>query len=284
MATLKDTKRRILSVKSTQKITRAMKLVSSAKFTRANNDVLGARPYGRSLDEIVERLANDQILSSPLVEKRQEKKILVVAVATDRGLCGGLNTNLVKAGSRFLASKTKEGILFDLALWGRKTEPLAVLAKDRVQFRSEKILEKPSYQFALEQAKNLRNFFLEGVYDGIYFLYSEFKNALTQAPVVEQFLPISIERGPVRQETRFLFEPNKETILDSLFFKQMASKIHRILLEGAACEHAARMTAMDNATNNADDVIRRLTLEYNRARQAAITKELIEITSGAEAL
>lgn len=287
MPSLKDTKRRIVSVKNTQKITRAMKLVSSAKFTRANHLVLNARPYGHSLDEMIKRLIGEESMASPLLEERIEKKSLLVIVATDRGLCGSLNANLIKLSQRFLDEKKHVGISVDVVLWGRRAEMVVNHRKEKVNSKNEKVLDKPSYEFAANAAKQFNRTFLEKSYDRIYCAYSQFNNALTQTPKIDLLLPIRAEIGKENLQNNprdFLLEPSKDTLLNSLLAKQIANKLYRILLEGSASEHAARMTAMDNATNNADEVIRRLTLEYNRARQAAITKELIEITSGAEAL
>ena len=293
MPSLKDTKRRIVSVKNTQKITRAMKLVSSAKYARANRAIVNAGPYEQSFKKMIEILidGDGERLTSPLLEHNPEKKILVVLVSSDRGLCGGLNSNLFKVCNRLLQEKQEQGIECELGLWGKRAIMFGQKSSLISQFRLEKVLEKPSFSFASKNAATFCSWFEEKKYDRIIVLYSKFKNAMTQTPTVEQILPVQLTDDIAKKtdgqglgDSDFIFEPNKASILESAVAKKVASSIYQILLNGAASEHAARMTAMDNATNNAEEVIRSLTLQYNRARQAAITKELIEITSGAEAL
>lgn len=284
MSNLKDTKRRIGSVKNTQKITRAMKLVSAAKYARANQAATKARPYGDTFDQMVKRLAAATECKSPLLEQRAEKKALFVVIATDRGLCGSLNTFLFKRCSQFLDEKMAAGVAVDLVLWGRRAGLFGKRRKERKISAEEKVLEKPSFDFAAKAARDFAEQFKSAEYDRVYVGYSRFVNALTQEGTVEQILPVSVADGESRDSRQFLYEPDRDLLLDSLLSRQLGSKLFRIFLDGSASEHAARMTAMDNATNNANEVIKRLTLQYNRARQAAITTELIEITSGAEAL
>lgn len=286
MAGLKDTKRRIISVKNTQKITKAMKLVSAAKYARANQAATNARPYGESFDELVKSLAaacGDDV-KIPLLENREVKKALLVVVATDRGLCGGLNSNLFKNCTKFLEEQKKNGVTIELVAWGKRAAMYCKTRPEKLISSEEKVLQACSYEFAKENGKIFSNHFIEGQYDSISFAYSKFRNALTQIPTVAKILPAGIEETDEALERQFIFEPEMKTLLEGLLEKQVVNKIYRIFLEGSASEHASRMAAMDSATNNAQDVIKKLTLEYNRARQAAITSELIEITSGAEAL
>jgi F-type H+-transporting ATPase subunit gamma len=284
MSNLKDTKRRIGSVKNTQKITRAMKLVSAAKYARANQAAIKARPYGDTFDQMVRRLASASDGESPLLTQRDEKKVLLIVIATDRGLCGSLNTFLFKRCGQFLDEKKEQGVATELVLWGRRAGFFGKKRKEKKIASEEKVLEKPSFEFAAKAAKGFATEFENAGYDRVYVAYSKFVNALTQEATVEQILPVMVTDDKLVEKREFIFEPEQQALLDSLLSKQLGSKLFRIFLEGAASEHAARMTAMDNATNNADEVIKRLTLQYNRARQAAITTELIEITSGADAL
>ena len=291
MPSLKDTKRRIGSVKSTQKITRAMKLVSSAKFARANRAILNARPYGEAFANMVSLMVKGEEQSSPLLEKRDEKKTLLIIVSSDRGLCGGLNSNLFKEVGRFLSERSQKGVQADLILWGKRSCMYGSKRPETSLNKEEKVLDKPDYGFVARHTTEFCRQFEEGEYDRVVVAYSHFQNAITQKPTLKQLLPVephedsgetSGDENGVAKE--FLFEPEKQALVDQILRQQIATDLYGILLNGAASEHAARMTAMDNATNNADDVIRSLTLLYNRARQAAITKELIEITSGADAL
>ena len=292
MPSLKDTKRRIVSVKNTQKITRAMKLVSSAKYARANRAIVNAGPYEQAFKSMIKLLINEEEgpISSPLLEQNPEKKALVIIVSSDRGLCGGLNSNLFKACNHLLKEKQQQGIECDLGLWGKRSIMFGQKTSFKRSFELEKVLENPTFSFANKNAANFCSWFEQKKYDRIFVVYSKFKNAMTQTPTVEQVLPVQLDEEPSKSGDQtpdpgqFIFEPTKASILESAVAKKVASSLYHILLNGAASEHAARMTAMDNATNNAEEVIRSLTLEYNRARQAAITKELIEITSGAEAL
>lgn len=291
MPSLKDTKRRIGSVKSTQKITRAMKLVSSAKFARANRAILNARPYGEAFANMVDQIVKGEEASSPLLEKREEKKTLLIVVSSDRGLCGGLNSNLFKDVSRFLDERIKKGVQTDLVLWGKRACMFGSKRSETSLSKQEKVLDKPDYGFVAQHTADYSQQFEAGNYDRVYVAYSHFYNAITQKPTLKQLLPVESREvvkkdasESVGESREFLFEPEKQALVDQILRQQIATDLYGILLNGSASEHAARMTAMDNATNNADDVIRSLTLLYNRARQAAITKELIEITSGADAL
>jgi len=301
MPSLKDTKRRIVSVKNTQKITHAMKLVSAAKFSRANQAVIAARPYGKALDEMVARLSTmaGDSFESPLVRSSSvEKKILVVIVASDRGLCGSLNTNLFKNVGRFIKEKKAAGVEVSIATWGKRAALFARKTAMKVLNDREKVLEKPNYTVARKASEDLVQLFVgDGTsasgFDRVYLAFVEFKSALSQSPVVRQLLPVGAAPADATKSeapaqgsggSNVIVEPGLADMLPQLLKKQVASLVFRAFLEGAASEHGARMTAMDSATKNAKEVIRKLTLQYNRARQAAITKELIEITSGAEAL
>jgi F-type H+-transporting ATPase subunit gamma len=288
MPSLKEIRRRINSVKSTQKITRAMKLVSTAKFARANTAVVAARPYGKAFDAMVERLvaaAGDDI-ELELMQSRQEKKALIALVSTDRGFCGSLNANLFKYTLGFIAKKRKEGVEIEMITLGKRARTLATKLKYKVVSSAERVLERPNYDKSKQLADDLVQHFTTGGYDRVYLAFVEFKSALSQQPTVLQILPVGRKAGtePNPADANIIVEPALKDLLPGLLKRQIASVVFRSLLEGSASEHGARMTAMDSATNNANEVLKRKKLEYNRARQAAITKELIEITSGAQAL
>lgn len=291
MPSLKDIRRRIQSVKNTQKITRAMKLVAAAKFARANQAVVAARPYGTAFDAMVSRLvaaAGDE-LDSPLVTERPEQNVLVILLATDRGFCGGLNSNLFKATLPFIEAKRKEGKKVDVTPWGKRSRLFMNKFPNYKQLGGrEKILDKPSYTQAQELAAEIAAKYEAGEYDRIYISYVEFRSAMSQTPKVKQLLPIpkpkDIDPNEASAASLLITEPAIKDLLPGLLRRSIASNLFRTMLEGAASEHGARMTAMDSATNNAKEVLRAKQIQYNRARQAAITKELIEITSGAQAV
>ena len=286
MPNLKDIKRRIISVKNTQKITHAMKLVSAAKFARANHAVLAARPYGDGFEQMVDKVilaAGDT--PSRLTELRgQHKRELLVLVATDRGLCGSLNSGLFKATTRFVKERTDAGVTLDTIAWGRRSGMFCRKVKWNVLNEKEKVTEKPKYSRASTLAEELVTMYLNGSYDAVHIAFVEFKSALSQVPVMKQILPVKAKQTSTEVATNLILEPEANKIVEAALEKLVLGQIFRILLEATASEHGARMTAMDSATKNAKEVIRKLTLQYNRGRQAAITKELIEITSGAEAL
>lgn len=286
MGSLKDTKRRITSVKNTQKITKAMKLVSAAKFAKANSCLQSIRPYNEAFDRIVGRvLSGTEIKKNKLAEVRQVRRSLVVLMMPDKGLCGGLNSNIIKKADALVKSLSKDSVEIDLVQWGLRGKVLASKNPIKVVSSREKVLEKPIYKFAKEVTGFMISEFEQEKYDSVFAIYPRFVNAMVQIPEVTSLLPcLSEDYKKESKDDLFVFEPSCEKLLDSLLRKQLANKVFRMMLEGSASEHAARMTAMDNATNNADEVVKRLTLEYNRGRQAAITTELIEITSGAEAL
>lgn len=291
MPSLKDIRRRIKSVRNTQKITKAMKLVAAAKFARANAAIVAARPYGAAFDAMVARLISvvGEEISSPLLEQREEKKALVALLATDRGFCGSLNSNLFKQSAAFLNGKRESGVEIELWPLGKRAKLYAAKTRFRQLEAREKVLERPNYQLAKEIADRLIKAFTDEGYDRVYIAFVEFRSALSQAPKMLQVLPVpSVAEGAAASKAQIqpdiIIEPAAKEMLASLLRRQVASRIFRSLLEGAASEHGARMTAMDSASNNASKVLKRINLQYARARQAAITKELIEITSGANAL
>lgn len=299
MPSQKQIKRRIVSVKNTQKITRAMKLISVARFAKANTAVSGARPYARAFSRIVRRLLNSSNadVASPFLrrsgEQKSESKVLIVVLSTDRGLCGGLNTNLFKKTASWIKEKKAEGADVSVIAWGRRIQMFAKKQDYKVIEKKEKVTEKPNYDKAKSLAMPLVDRYISGEFDAIYLSYMEFKSAMSQIPTVIKLLPIDAEEDDAaskdatkEDDTKidYIIEPNFAELIHRMLEKRMVGTVLRCLLEAVASEHGARMTAMDSATKNAGEVIRKLTLQYNRARQAVITKELIEITSGAEAL
>ena len=293
MPSLKSIRTRIASVKSTQKITRAMKLVSAARLRRAQDAIVAARPYANALSaavaEIVARAGAD---AHPLLDRRVPERLTMVPLTSDRGLAGGFNANVFRAIQRFVAEQQ------------RATPPAREIAveivgkKGRAYFRRRRAtigheLPGPTAETAVkiaqEMAQIVTHSFQNGRTDAVYLVYNEFKSAGTQRVVVEPLLPITAAnlRLPEAEATAsvdFLYEPSKQRLLDAILPMYIESQIYRGLLESMASEFGARMTAMDNATSNAKEMISSLSLQYNRARQAAITKELMEIVGGAEAL
>ena len=287
MASLKDIKRRIGSVKSTQKITNAMKLVSASKFARASHAVQSARPYGQSFDQMVQKVVSglSEGVRSSLMESREEKRSLFIVVGSDRGLCGGFNANLFKKSKEVIEQKKSEGIDVTLWGWGRRPSLFCQSMGLPTLPGLEKVLVNPQYSKSMELANKVMSHF-ESDFDRVYLCYPRFKSAIEQIPVAQLLLPVKPVDNTIESSncSDVIVEPSGEKMLTSLLEQLIRSQIHRTLLESAASEHGARMSAMDSATNNAKEVQKKLTLQYNRARQAAITKELMEIIGGAEAL
>lgn len=287
MANLRDIRKRILSVKNTQKITSAMKLVAASSFAKSASAVTKGRPYHKSFTDMVSNLitARGEDISSPLLTERKEKKTLLVMVGTDKGLCGGLNTNNFKNAAYWAKERKNSGVDVELLCWGKKASIFAKKTDFKIIGNVEKVLDKPQYIDAQKLASELVDKFLDKSYDRIFLAHNEFKSAMEQNPKVFQLLPIVPDESASEKEPLdTIVEPEIGEVIDTVLAKKVYGDVYRILLEGAASEHGARMTAMEAATNNASEVIKKLTVQYNRARQAAITTELIEIISGAEAL
>jgi F-type H+-transporting ATPase subunit gamma len=293
MASLRTIRTRIKSVRSTQKITKAMKLVDAAKLRGAQDAVLRARPYAQLLGELLASLARSRaeagMAPHPLMEERPMKRVEVVMLTSDRGLCGGFNSNIVRRAQRFVTEEGEKYEAMQFATIGRKGRDFSrkrgfVTRKDYVGF-----FTRLRFAQAREVADDLIAEFTSGRIDGAFLLYNQFKSAISQQITLTQLLPIASPPEGAKDVKGFitpehLFEPDRRELLDQLIPRQLSTQIWRALLESKASEHGARMTAMDAATKNAGEMIGRLSLEYNRARQAAITKELMEIVSGAEAL
>ncbi|HTI73265.1 MAG TPA: ATP synthase F1 subunit gamma [Candidatus Limnocylindria bacterium] len=287
MPSTRDIRRRIKSVKNTAQITKAMQMVASAKMRKAQSVALAGRPYASLMtDVLAAAVAGAGEFSHPLMERREIKKRAVILVSTDKGLCGALNTNLLREAAKF----DKNTTVFVTA--GRKAAQWAARAKRDLaaEFSYKDI---PQFAEARAISRCARDLFLEGKVDEVSILYSRFITTLTQKPEVRPLLPLAeltgfgpkgepVELKPTAQE--FLFEPNPAGVLGSLLPKYLDYVVYQILLESKASEQSARMVAMKNATDNAKQLIKDLTLEYNKLRQANITKELLEITSAAMAM
>jgi F-type H+-transporting ATPase subunit gamma len=288
MPSLRDIRRRIVSVKNTQQITNAMKMVSAAKLQRAQERVQATRPYAERMGFVVEHLqARIRPTAHPLLTPRAEGKTLLLLITSDRGLCGGFNTNVQRLALEQLRQLSAAGEV-DIVTVGKK-------GRDYLTYRQfplhetyiELFLRQVTYEQAQDVAAKLLRAYLEEAYRQVLVLYNRFRSAMSQQPTVLRLLPMStledVEADP-EEPFDYLYEPSAPQVLDSLLRKQVEIQLFQIFQESYAGEHGARMTAMDAATTNAAEMIERLTLTFNRARQAAITKEIIEVVSGADAL
>jgi F-type H+-transporting ATPase subunit gamma len=289
MPSLKAVRIRIASVKSTQKITRAMKLVAAARLRRAQDAIIAARPYAEALSEAVAELAaRAGEEAHPMLQKRPVKRIALVTLTSDRGLAGGFNANVGRASVTFVREerdKGPDGPEIALYILGRKGREFARRRKLNIGHEWPGTAGDTALQRAREIALTVTDEFTEGKVDAVYLVYNQFRSAISQKVVVTPLLPVTpAQLSSEAAATDFLYEPSKEELLGMLLPLYLESQIYRALLESIASEFGARMSAMENATNAARDMIERLTLQYNRARQASITKELMEIVGGAEAL
>ncbi len=289
MATLRDIKRRIKGVQSTQKITKAMKMVAAAKLRRAQEAIINARPYAKKIYEVLSHLASEEDLANnPFLQKKEIKNVAIVVVTADRGLCGAFNSNIIKETTRLFSEEYSENNV-RLYCIGRKS--FEFFSKGDINLFGKKtgIFSSLKYDVSLEIYNELVAGFLNDSYQKVIIIYNEFKSIIQQKIVVEQFLPVSVsaydnQSSNNLKNSNFIFEPNQEYIFNYLLPKHLKAQLWRILLESNAAELGAQMTAMDNATTNAKELIRTLQLKYNKERQAAITKEILEIVSGANAL
>ena len=286
MASLKSIKKRIVSVKNTRQITKAMKMVSAAKLRRAQENVVAARPYAKKLGEVLQTLAaNLEGDLHPLLEKRDAKKLLLIVITSDRGLCGGFNSNLCKAGDRYIKEKMNSYEQISVLTIGRKGYEF-LKSRYTVYKNFSNVLAKPSYQTAAMLAQEVIDGFVAGEYDQVELLYNSFRTVMSQDITFQQLLPVEPESKGTADETpvEFIYEPSVGELLAEILPKNIEVQIFKAMLETVAGEHGARMTAMDSASKNANEMIGKLTLQYNRARQAAITTELMEIISGSESI
>jgi F-type H+-transporting ATPase subunit gamma len=285
MANLKDIKKRIGSLKNTSQITKAMKMVSAAKLRRAQEAIVAARPYADKMQAVLSNLSSGVDSSSnPLLEVREVQKVGVILFTSDRGLCGGFNGNLIKKMEKAAAAELAgKEIVYNF--YGKK-------GKEYFKRRGiEPVIENSTasagngYDLSLDMSDSVIDAYVNGEIDELYLIYGEFESAMTQTPVFERLLPIvSEDTSEDTEAPDFLFEPDATGLLERLLPKYIASQLYRAVLETAASEHGARMSAMDSASKNAGEMIGDLTVQYNRVRQAAITTDLMDIINGAQAV
>jgi len=288
MPSLKDIKKRISSVKSTQQITKAMKMVAAAKLRKAQEAAVFARPYAEKLHLVVSNLTQSkEIDDQPLLKQRGAERALVVLMTADRGLCGGFNANVSKEAERFVRQNEQGFTDIDLMIIGRKGRDfLKNRIGDKITKVHEDITSDATYKTAQLIGQEVVDAYCEEKYDAVYVIYNAFQSAIVQIVTVERMLPFQPQESEEIEEENldYLYEPNQRTVLSQLLPKMVEVQIFRALLESNASEQGARMSSMDSASRNAADMIDKLTLQYNRARQAAITTELMEIISGAESV
>lgn len=288
MATLRDIKTRIVGVKSTQKITKAMKMIATAKLRGAQQRIVGARPYANKIGELLSRLAaDDSFQSNKFFASRDSKNVCAVVITADRGLCGAFNTNIIREASSFINEELKNESAVSVYAVGKKASEYFGKRNYSIAGKITGLFGSLEYQSTLQLYNDLIPKYLKGDVDKIVLVYNEFVSMIQQKIVKVQLLPIPFLETVEREKTHstnYIFEPNQLSIFESLIPKHLKVQIWRALLESNAAELSARMTAMDNATTNAQELIRSLNLTYNKERQAAITKEILEIVSGANAL
>jgi F-type H+-transporting ATPase subunit gamma len=286
MPSLIDLRRRIRSVRNTQQITKAMKMVSAAKLRRAQDRVIAARPYSQMLRRFLESVAaaaasSDEAASNPLLARRPEQRIQALVITADRGLAGAFNSNVIRATQRFIGERSGQRV--ELELMGRKGRDF--FRKRHPDISGEHttlFLRTVSYDEALMIARRVMQRFIDEEIDAVYIVGNEFKSIATQQVSVSRLLPVEVPQG--REPVDYIYEEPPEEILNDLLPRYVEMTVYRAMLESSAAEHAARMTAMDAASSNAAEMIDTLTLNLNRVRQASITREIIEIVSGAAAL
>ncbi len=299
MASLKAIRKRIKSVKNTAKITKAMKMVAAAKVKRAQNAIVALRPYANELEDLIIhrlylRTADHEL--HPLLVERPVKKIELLVMTADRGLCGSFNSGIIKTAERFL--RTQKGVYESISLSTVGTRGYDYFSRRGAKIRKSynEVFEEFNFQAASTIGQELATHFQESDLDAVFLVYNEFRSIISQRPLMKQLLPLKelkLEQSadythglipPPNDTVDFLYEPSRGEILNDLLPRHLSVEIYRSMLESIVSEHGARMSAMDSATRNANKLISKLTLYYNRVRQAAITKELIEIVSGAEAI
>ncbi len=288
MANLKEVRTRIGSVSSTQQITSAMKMVSAAKFRRAQNAILGMRPYSAQLNEIMNDIYTEDGIVTPYHENRKVENVLLIVVTSNKGLCGAFNSNVIKeatARAKHYTDEAKTSTL-DLITIGKRASEFFGKRAYNVVATHDELLDKPSFDSIANLADSVMQSFCDKKYDRVELIYNQFKNSLVQILSTEQFLPVEPKKavGTSTKRNDYIYEPGKVEILREMVPLTLRSHFYRVVLDSLAAEHGARMNAMQKATDNATELLKELKLSYNKARQAAITNEIIEIVSGSEAL
>ncbi|MCR4811731.1 MAG: ATP synthase F1 subunit gamma [Bacteroidales bacterium] len=288
MANLKEVRTRIGSVSSTQQITSAMKMVSAAKFRRAQNAILGMRPYSAQLNEIMNDIDVEDGVVTPYHDNRKLGRVLLVVVTSNKGLCGAFNSNVIKEATARVNHYTNEEKVADLQMItiGKRATEFFGKRKVNVVGSHDELLDKPSFDAIATLADSVMQSFCDKKYDRVELIYNQFKNSLVQILSTEQFLPVVPKSAASVTSKRndYIYEPSKMEILREMVPLTLRSHFYRVILDSLAAEHGARMNAMQKATDNATELLKELKLSYNKARQAAITNEIIEIVSGSEAL
>ena len=288
MASLKEVKSRILSVNSTQQITKAMKMVAAAKLRRAQDRVIQLRPYSDKLQTILNNLSSSSGSNSKLLEERKINKVLLIVVGSDKGLCGSFNSSVIKYTNQLIEidyKKHYENKKLTILPIGKKMFDHYKKRNFLILDKFWSILKKSSYDDVAGISNFLMNEFILENYDKIDIIFNEFKNVAVQNTMTSTFLPVNEENDDEdKNDTNYIFEPNQKDILNKLIPKALTANLFKTILESNASEQGARMTAMSQATDNATELLKELKLSYNRSRQAAITKEILEIVGGAEAL
>jgi len=292
MANLRDIRNRIQSVKNTQQITRAMKMVSAAKLRRAQNNIQNLRPFANHILSVIADIAATHRIQHKLLSTNEApKRVLLVVLTSDRGLAGGFNNNINRYAYKFYQDNAGKYEQMDFLFIGRKAADFFRARQIQGVETILNLAREVSFNLASGISTRLMEEFNSGGYDSVFLVYNEFKSAISQTVTLEQLLPVDVknsrllgEDGKMGYSKDLIFEPEPEQIVDELLKKHFAIQVYRAMCESVAAEHGARMAAMENATKNAGEMIRSMTLTYNKLRQASITTELIEITSGAEAL
>jgi F-type H+-transporting ATPase subunit gamma len=289
MATLRDIKKRIGTVKNTQKITKAMKMVAAAKLRRAQMAVIGSRPFAGKLEQVVRDIAAKSSSAkgkvNPLfVARDQKKKVELLVFTSNRGLCGGFNSNLLRQTGAFLKDLRAKNLDVCLNVVGKKGREFFTARQIKIDNQYIPWAEKFPYEEANQYMADVVQRFLAGEIDEFYIVYNKFVSAIKQDITFQKLLPLDLPQGDVSHGLDFIYEPSRRELLDTLLPKYLATQVFKAHLESLASELGSRMSAMDSATNNAVDMIGKLTLKYNRARQSAITTELMDIVNGAESL
>jgi len=285
MANLKEIRIRITSVGSTMQITSAMKMVSAAKLKRAQDAITQIRPYANKLTELLVNLSStlDSSEGGSYSEKRDIKKVLLVTITSNRGLCGGFNANVIKKAKSLIINEYKDAQTEILSI-GKKSSEDFTKNGFNVLSTHDDLYSDLTFDNTSEIAQSIMNSFIDGQYDKVVLLYNQFKNAATQIIMNEPYLPVETPEESEVLIGDYIFEPNQKDIVETLIPKSLKTQLFKAILDSYASEHGARMTAMHKATDNAGELKKELTLQYNKARQAAITGEILEIVGGAEAL
>lgn len=287
MANLKEVRTRIASVSSTQQITSAMKMVSAAKFRRAQNAIIGMRPYAASLQGIISDIGEGQGAVTPYHAVRPVHTVVLVVVTSNKGLCGAFNSNVLKLAQQRIAHWRGEGVKLQLVCIGKKATELLSRQKDLSVASYDEFLDAPAFDTIAALADSLMADFKDKRIDHVEVVYNQFKNSLSQVLTCEQWLPVAPVKAAepgAKTNNDYIYEPSQEEILREMIPLTLRSTFYRMVLDSLAAEHGARMTAMQKATDNATELLKDLRLSYNKARQASITNEIIEIVSGSEAL